>query len=204
MAEEHDEPASIEARLTRRQLLRRAGAGAAAAGVFGAGAPYAFAGPLPYRHKQLKGDLRILQWAHFVPAYDQWFDNTWIKQWGQKNDVDVHVDHINNALLFSTGSSEVAAQSGHDLFQFLSPPSSFQKQVIPLDDIVQEVTRKLGKPTDVAYRSMYNPRTKQYFGFADNYVPDPVQYRHTYGFDAGVAPNTWANVLKAAPKLKAA
>ena len=26
--------------------------------------------------KQLKGDLKILQWVHFVPAYDTWFDNT--------------------------------------------------------------------------------------------------------------------------------
>jgi multiple sugar transport system substrate-binding protein len=145
-----------------------------------------------------------LQWAHFVPAYDAWFDNTWTKQWGEKNDVDVHVDHINNALLFSTGSSEVAAQSGHDLFQFLSPPSSFQKQVIPVDDLVQEVSKKLGKMTDVAYRSTYNPKTKHYFGFADNYVPDPIHYRRSLWFDAGVAPNTWDNVLKAAPKLKAA
>lgn len=191
-------------RLTRRELLRRAGAGAAAAGVFGTGAPYAFAGPLRYRHKQLKGDLRILQWAHFVPAYDQWFDNTWTKQWGEKNDVQVHVDHINNALLFSTGSSEVAAQSGHDLFQFLSPPASFQKQVIPLNDIVQEVTKKLGKMTDVAQRSSFNPKTKRYYGFADNYVPDPIHYRRSFWFDAGIAPNTWENVLKAAPKLKAA
>jgi multiple sugar transport system substrate-binding protein len=191
-------------RLTRRELLRRAGAGAAAAGAFGTGAPYAFAGPLRYRHKQLSGDLRILQWAHFVPAYDQWFDGTWTKQWGEKNDVNVHVDHINLALLFATGSSEVAAQSGHDLFQFISPPSSFQKQVIPLNDIVQEVTKKLGKPTDVAQRSTYNPKTKKYFGFADNYVPDPVHYRKSLWFDAGIAPNTWDNVLKAAPKLKAA
>jgi len=200
---EASEPSPV-ARLTRRTLLRRAGAGAAAAGVFGATAPYSFAGPHRFTRKQLSGDLRILQWQHFVPAYDTWFDNTWTKQWGEKNDVDVKVDHINNALLFSTASSEVAAQSGHDLFQFLSPPSSFQKQVVPLNDIVQEVTSKLGKPTDVAYRSTYNTKTKQYFGFADNYVPDPVHYRHSLFFDAGVAPNTWDHVLQAAPKLKAA
>src|SRR6266571_9128182 len=162
MAEENEQ-APRGGRLNRRELLRRAGVGAAAVGAFGAGAPYAFAGPMRYRHKQLAGDLRILQWSHFVPAYDTWFDGTWTKQWGEKNDVNVHVDHVNLALLFATGSSEVAAQSGHDLFQFVSPPSSFQKQVLPLNDIVQEVTRKLGKQTDVGYRSTYNPKTKQYF-----------------------------------------
>ena len=28
--------------------------------------------------------------------------------------------------------------------------------------------------TDVAYKSTYNPTTKRYFGFPDNYVPDPI------------------------------
>ena len=44
----------------------------------------------------------------------------------------------------------MAAQSGHDLFQFLFPPSALEKQAIPVNDIVQEVTKKLGKMTDVA------------------------------------------------------
>ena len=56
--------------MTRSDLLRKGAAGAAALGVLGGTAPYSFAGPMKYKHKQLKGDLRILQWAHFVPAYD--------------------------------------------------------------------------------------------------------------------------------------
>ena len=48
---------------------------------------------------------------------------------------------INNALLYGNGASEVAAQSGHDLHWFISPPSSFQKQVVPVTDLVQEVRR---------------------------------------------------------------
>src|SRR4029453_14092875 len=108
-----------------------------------------FYGPLRFASKQLSGDLRILQWIHFVPDYDKWLDNTYIKQWGEANDVDVKVDHINNALLFSTASSEVAAQDGHDLFQFLAPPSSFQKQVLPMDDLVQGGAKKLAPMTGV-------------------------------------------------------
>jgi len=127
--EGQDEPEVQGSTLTRRDLLRRGTAGAFAVSMFGGLADKAmgFAGPLKYKNKHLKGDLHILQWAHFVPDYDKWFDGVWTKQWGQKNDVNVTVDHINLALLFSTASSEVAAQSGHDLFQFLSPPSSFQK-----------------------------------------------------------------------------
>jgi multiple sugar transport system substrate-binding protein len=203
MAEATDASEPQPGRMTREGLLRKAGAGAVALGVLGP-AKYAFAGPMKYKHKQLKGDLKILQWAHFVPAYDVWFDGTWTKQWGENNDVQVSVDHINNALLYTTATSQVAAQSGHDLFQFLSPPSSFQKQVVPVTDLVQEVTKKLGKMTDVARRSTYNPRTKSFFGFPDNYVPDPVHFRHSLWNDVGLGPSTWENVLKAAPKLKAA
>jgi multiple sugar transport system substrate-binding protein len=138
-----------------------------------------------------------------VPAYDQWLDNTYVKQWGEKNDVEVKIDHINNALLPATAASEVAAQKGHDLFQFLFPPSALEKQTIPMNDVVQEITRKLGKMTDVAYKSTYNPKTKRYFGVADNYVPDPIHYRRSYWFNIGIAPNTWDNVRRAAAKLKA-
>src|SRR5581483_10446855 len=192
--------------LTREQLVKRGAAGAFAISMFGglADKAHSFAGPLRFKDRQLKGDLKILQWAHFVPDYDTWFDNTYIKNWGEKNDVQVHVDHINNALLPSAAASEVAARNGHDLVQFLFPPSALEKQVVPVNDLVQEVTKKLGKMTDVAYKSTYNPKTKRYFGFPDNYVPDPIQYRKSFWFNAGVAPNTWDNVRKAAATLKKA
>jgi multiple sugar transport system substrate-binding protein len=192
--------------LTRRDLVKRGAAGAFAVSMFGGIAERAssFPGVLKHRHRQLKGSLSIMQWAHFVPSYDQWLDNTYVKQWGEKNDVEVKIDHINNALLPATAASEVAAQKGHDLFQFLFPPAALEKQTIPMNDVVQEITKRLGKMTDVAYKSSYNPKTKRYFGVADNYVPDPIQYRRSYWFNVGLAPNTWDNVRRAAAKLKAA
>jgi multiple sugar transport system substrate-binding protein len=206
MAEASDELEGTSSGLTRRDLVKRGAAGAFAVAMFGglAERSYGFAGPLKFKNRHLKGDLKIMQWAHFVPAYDTWLDNTYVKQWGEKNDVQVKIDHINNALLPATAASEVAAQSGHDLFQFLFPPSALEKQTIPLNDVVQEITKKLGKMTDVAYKSSYNPKTKRYYGLADNYVPDPIHYRRSFWFNAGVAPNTWDNVRKAAATLKKA
>jgi multiple sugar transport system substrate-binding protein len=203
---EKDEAGHPTSELTRRDLLRRTGAAAFAVSMFGALPDKALGvyGPLRYQHKQLAGELKILQWQHFIPPYDPWLDNTYAKEWGEKNDVDVKIDHINNALLYATASSEVAAQSGHDLFQFLNPPSSFQKQVVPVNDLVQEVTKKLGPMTRVALRSTYNPKTKQYFGFPDNYVPDPITYRKSILNGAGVSLQTWEDLRKGAAKLKAA
>jgi multiple sugar transport system substrate-binding protein len=191
--------------LTRRELLRRAGVGAAAVGVAGSGASkaFGFAGPHKFKGRWLKGDLSILQWVHFVPDYDTWFDKTWIVQWGQQNDVQVHVDHIANTQLDARAAAEVAAQSGHDIFGFLAPPAIYEDQVINHKSIVAEVQKKVGKMNNLAYLSTYNPRTKKYFALSDNYVPDPVIWRHDLWYGIGEAPTTWEHVLKAAPKLKA-
>jgi multiple sugar transport system substrate-binding protein len=193
-----------EGKLSRRELLKRAGVGAAALGTSGAAAPFSFAGPLKYKNRQLKGDLSIIQWIHFVPAYDEWFDKTWIPQWGEKNDVQVKVEHIVNTLLDTRAAAEVAAQSGHDLFMNLHPMAAYEDQVINHASIIKEIERKVGKYSDLGKLSTYNPRTKKYFAVSDNYVPDPVIWRRDIWSGVGEAPYTWDHVRKAAPKLKAA
>lgn len=201
MADARDLP--VERRTTRREFVRKAGAGILIV-YGGATAKTAAAGVPKFRHKQLAGTLRIMQWSHFVPSYDRWFDNTYIKQWGERNDTEVIVDHVNLAELPARAAAEVSARSGHDLFQFLSPPSAFEDQVEPLNDIVQQVSRRLGRMTNTAYKSTYNPRTRRYFGFADNYVPDPVHYRRDLWRNIGRAPNSWEDVRQAAPRLRQA
>jgi multiple sugar transport system substrate-binding protein len=196
MTNVHDE-------LTRRDLIRRAGLGAVVLAWGGTSAKTAVAGVPKYRKKELKGTLRIMQWSHFVPAYDKWFDNVWVKRWGQANDTEVKVDHVNLALLPTIAASQVAARSGHDLFQFLSPPAVYEDQVIALNDVVRQVEKKVGKLGPVGKRSTYNPKTKKYFGFADNYVPDPIHYRKDFWGEVGLRPTSWENIRKAAPKLKA-
>jgi multiple sugar transport system substrate-binding protein len=187
---------------TRREVLRRAATGAVVLAYGGAMAKTAAAGAPKFAHRQLAGELRIAQWSHFVPAYDVWFDNTYVKRWGQANDTEVKVDHINQADIPARAAAEVAAQSGHDLFWFLAPPAQYEDQVLNHADIVQQVTKKRGKMADVCYRSTYNPRTKKYFAFADTYAPDPVNWRTDWWGEAGFRPTTWDNVLKAAPKLR--
>jgi multiple sugar transport system substrate-binding protein len=195
-------PNQEENRFTRRALLKKVGAGAVAAGVAGTTAPFSFAGPLRYTGRWLKGDLSIIQWVHFVPAYDDWFDNTWVKQWGQKNDVQVKVEHINNVLLDTRAAAEVAAQSGHDLFMAIHPMAQYEDQVINHAPIVQEIQAKVGKYGELGKLSTYNPKTKKYFAVSDCYVPDPVVWRHDLWNGIGEAPFTWDHVRKAAPKLK--
>ena len=194
---------SEERKLTRRGLLKRGAAGAAVVGTAGVGAPFSFAGPLKYKGRWLKGDLKAITWVHFVPSYDQWLD-PWAKAWGEKNDVQVTIEHINNTLLDARAASEVAAQSGHDLFFNLHPMAAYEDQVINHAPIVQAVSRKLGAYMDIAKKSTYNAKTKKYFAVSDSYVPDPVVWRKDLWNGVGEAPYTWDHVRKAAPKLKAA
>src|SRR5262250_2090651 len=64
---------------------------------------------------QIKGTtLRILQWSHFIPAYDVWFDK-WSAQWGEQNGVKVKVDHIPHLEIPARMAAEFAAGAGHDI-----------------------------------------------------------------------------------------
>jgi len=190
--------------LSRRDLIKRAGTGVIL--VYGGlgGKSVAYGAP-KFRHKELAGTLRILQWSHFVPAYDRWFDNVYTKAWGRANDTEVIVDHVNQADLPGRVAAEAAAGRGHDLVATLAPLPQYEDRVINHRAIVQEVTRKRGKMADVAYHSCYNPKTKKYFGFPDNYAPDPVNWRKSYWQQAGFGggPTTWDVVRRAAPKLRA-
>lgn len=150
-----------------------------------------------------KNTLKILQWNHFVPAYDVWFDKTYVKEWGEKHDTDVVVDHVGIPALATRAAAEVSAQQGHDLFMFLSPPPVYENQVIDHREIYEECERRHGKPVDLALHSSFNPKTKKYYAFSDSFVPDPVNYRKDLWDDVGMAaPDTWDDVLMAGTKIK--
>jgi multiple sugar transport system substrate-binding protein len=188
--------------VTRREILRRAAAGAIVLVYGGFGAKTAVAGSPKFQGKELKGTLRILQWSHFVPAYDTWFDGQYTKRWGQANDTDIIVDHVNQADLPGRVAAEAAAGKGHDIVALLAPAPQYEDRVIDHKEIVQEIRRKRGKMADVCFRSAYNPKTKKWHGFPDFYAPDPINYRTDLWKQVGSKPTSWDRVLKAAPKLR--
>lgn len=181
--------------ISRRTVLKAAGVGAVAAGV----------GPgiiVPGRSEAQQKTLKILQWNHFVPGYDKWFNNEYVKEWGEKNDTKVIVDNIGLAGLNARAAAEVGAQQGHDLFMFLWPPPVHEDQVIDHKEIYEECERKYGKAIPLAIRSTYNPKTKKYYGFSDSYVPDPVNYRKDLWDGVGMTPDTWDDIRVGGAKIK--
>ena len=157
---------------------------------------------VPGRASAQQKTLKILQWNHFVPGYDKWFNETYVKAWGEKNNTNVMVDNIGLAGLNSRAAAEVSAQKGHDLFMFLWPPPVHEDQVIDHREIYEECERKYGKPIDLAIKSTYNPKTKKYYGFSDSYVPDPINYRKDLWDDVGVYPDSWDDIRAGGKKIK--
>ncbi len=184
--------------VSRRDFIKFAGAGGIAAGALGPAFLF------PERAAAQQKTLRILQWSHFVPAYDTWFNGTFAKQWGEKHNTNVVVDNINLVDLNTRAASEAQAKKGHDLFMFLSPPAAYENQVIDMTHVYQEVEKKHGKKIDLAHKSTFNPKTKKYYAFSDSYAPDPGNWRldlwSQVGFPNG--PDTFDDLRKGAKMIK--
>ena len=184
---------------TRRQFLLKGGV------LVAAGAAAAVTGPTIFVRGARAADksLKVLQWSHFVPAYDKWFD-PWAKAWGAAKGVEVTVDHVSFADVVPRATAEVAAQSGHDIHMFLGLASAFEEHVVDLGDVVQSLEKKYGKSVDLAQRSTYNPFTKKQFAVSDMWVPDPGNFHKKVWSDIGMpnGPVTYEDLVKAAPEIK--
>src|SRR5262245_48860743 len=189
----HERWTMIESSQTRRRFLKVAGGVAAAASV-----PSVFV-----RSARAKSDtLKIGQWTHFVPAFDEWFDKKYCPEWGAKNGVKVVVDHISVNDLRARAAAEVSAKKGHDLFGFLDPPPAYENVVVPMNDVVTECEKKYGKLANLAQHATFNPKTKKYFAVSDNWVPDPLHYRKDVWGEIGMKPDTWEHIREGSKKIK--
>jgi multiple sugar transport system substrate-binding protein len=146
--------------------------------------------------------LRICQWTHPVPEFDDWFDRKFAREWGERNGAQVVVEHVAANDLRSRAAMDVAARRGHDLFAFLDPPASLQAHALPLDDVVTECEQRFGKLAPPLSRATYDPRTRHHFALAGSWTPAPLHYRTDWWEDAGVRPDTWDQLREGARKIK--
>src|ERR1043166_9355067 len=139
--------------VTRRDFLRTSGLAAGAVGL----APALSA---PFVSKALAADTAhtIVQWSHFVPAYDTWFDK-FAKDWGEKNKVAVAADPINEHAAPARAAVEASAGAGHDLFGWNGGASGahlYKKFLVDLKPLVEATEKKYGKATPIGTQIGYN------------------------------------------------
>jgi multiple sugar transport system substrate-binding protein len=186
---------STRHRMTRRQLLHTAGSAALATGV---GTSIIVSGRASAQQKTLK----ILQWKHFVPGYDTWFNETYTKAWGEKNNTRVMVENVGVGDILHRAAEETKAQHGHDLFAHVYPLPAYEDEVIDHRDIYEECTRQYGTAHDLAIKTTYNPKTKKFWGFADFYYVLLTNYRKDLWEAVETVPETWEHVRQGGRKIK--
>ena len=160
-------------RVSRRNFIRLA---AATTGPF-----FLFSGRVFASQKPLK----IAKWAHFVPEYDQWFESM-AKDWGQHHGTEIIVDEIPVERIAATAAAETKAGNGHDVFVFPWPPAEYYQHAIDHGEIYQIVASKYGAIPQLAYRSTFHLKNKQFFAFADFWAPSPLHFFQDYWAEVGM------------------
>jgi multiple sugar transport system substrate-binding protein len=185
--------------ISRRRFLKGTGVAVAAAGT----TPMLSA---PFVSRALAADksLSIVQWAHFVPEYDTWFDK-FAKDWGEKNNVAVTVDHIPVQNIPARAAAEASAGSGHDLFGFNGAGGAhlYRKFFIDVADLVKETEKKYGAVSTIGKQLGFNADDGTWSAFPDFYINFPGMYQKTLWDGIGTKPDTWDNLRIGGAKLKA-
>src|SRR5262245_51915364 len=188
--------------MASKQIIRRDFSKTTAAGALATGLGAPFIVPQRSYGASAKKSLKILQWVHFVPAFDKWFNEKYVKEWGDKNNTEVTVDNIGIAGISARAAAEVSAQKGHDLFLFNWPPPFYEEQVVDMKDVYAECEKKHGKPIELAIKSTNNPKTKKNFAFWPSFTPDPKTGRKDWWDDVEVGPKSWKKTLDGGRKTK--
>ena len=185
-------------RVTRRRFLEKTGLTLAAA----TAAPLISA-PFVSRALADTKTLSIVQWSHFVPAYDKWFDK-FAADWGEKNHIAVTVDHVPVQNVAARAAAEASAGSGHDLFGWNGAGGAhlYRKFLVDVTDLVESVEKKYGKVSVIGRQIGYNQDDKTWSAFPDYFINFPVMYRKSLWDEAGVVPDSWDNVRIGGAKLK--
>src|SRR4051794_27842189 len=185
-------------RVSRRRFLKQAGLTLAAASTPSLTAPFIS------RAMADTKSLSIVQWSHFVPEYDKWFDQ-FARDWGQKNHIEVTVDHIPVANVAARAAAEASAQSGHDLFGWNGAGGAhlYRKFLVDVTSLVEATEKKYGKVSTIGRQIGYNQDDKTWSAFPDFYINFPSMYRKSMWDEIGMKPDTWDNVRIGGAKLKA-
>jgi multiple sugar transport system substrate-binding protein len=142
-------------------------------------------------------ELSILQWSHFVPQYDTWFD-PFAEAWGEANGVDVTVDHINIAELPAATAAAIDAGEGPTLIELNLAAANFVEGVHDLTDVNMQAQEMFGPQAETCTANSYLPTNDKWYGYCHAWVPDPGDYDSALWTEAGFpdGPETWDDLLQ--------
>ncbi len=150
-------------------------------------------------------EISLLQWRHFVPRHDEWFDR-YAADWGATNNVVVHIDRVNFAELPATLAAEIEAGAGHTIIELISSPAAFVEGLHDLSDINQRALNLFGERLEHCRAASYLPAVDVYFGFAYGYYIYHGNYDVALWTEAGypTGPQTYSDLLEGGRAIYAA
>lgn len=148
-------------------------------------------------------DISILQWSHFVPRYDEWFDE-WAVGWGEANGANVTVDHIALAELPGNLAAAIDAGDGPTIIELLFSPASFIEGLHDLSDVAAQAQEMYGDILPTCAATSYLPRTDTWYAYTHSYVPDPGDYDIALWSEVGFpeGPRTYDDLLEGGSAIR--
>ena len=148
-------------------------------------------------------ELKILQWSHFVPQYDVWFD-PFAVAWGNANGVDVTVDHIALGEIPAALTAAIDAGEGPSLIEYVFSPAAFIEGLHDLTDVNLQAQELFGDQVENCEKVSYLPATDSYYGYCHGFVPDPADYMIDLWAEVGYpdGPTSWQDLLDGGKAIK--
>src|SRR3954465_12421040 len=182
-------------RLTRRTLLKA-----------GLTAGAALATPTILVRKasaQTEKTLKVVQWKHFVPDYDRYF-NQFVKDFGEKHKCTVQVDYVATPDLPTAIAADISRGGGHDVFHLNGPGAWLYEQVlVDVSDVATRLEKEHG-PWIKESTSIGQVKGK-WLAIPSWYISYPLIINSGYFKEAGetyTEKTTWQELIKSGAKLK--
>ena len=123
-------------RLTRRSLLKASLTASAA-----------LAAPTILARKasaQTEKTLKVVQWKHFVPDYDRYF-NQFAKEFGDKHKCTVEVDYVGTPDLPTAIAADISRGGGHDVFHLNGVGAwLYDKALVDVSSVADKLSKEFG------------------------------------------------------------
>ncbi len=141
-------------------------------------------------------ELKILQWNHFVPLYDAWFDEFAV-EWGEQNGVTVTVDRFDINEFENPLEADLVNGGEYTMVEVLFPPSAWIEDLHDLTDLNEEIIGLLGEQKETCRASSYLPTIDSYYAFCHGYAPSPGNYLIDEWAAAGYpnGPQQWEHLI---------
>src|ERR1700737_1286177 len=89
--------------------------------------------------------LKVVQWKPFVPDYDKWFNDVFVKEFGAAHKCRVEVDYVATADLPTAIAADIPRGGGNAVFHLNGVGAwLYDKVLVDVSDIANRLSKEFG------------------------------------------------------------